>query len=60
MDTGKKGKVSRMNREIRTDIYTLPCTKYIGSSVQCSVMTQRGGDAGVGGRAQREGAYVYI
>ena len=45
---GTGGKRGGMNREIRFDIYTLPCIKQItsgkqlystGSSAKCSVMT---------------------
>ena len=54
-----------------TDIYTLPCVKYIasrkllykrGSSARWSVMVQRGEMRveGMGGSSKREGTYVTL
>ena len=53
-----------MKREIRFDVYALPCVRQIasghlphstGSSARCSVMTYRGGKGD-----EREGMFVYI
>ena len=58
-----------MNWEAETHIYTLPCVKQIasgkllystGSSAQCSVMTQRGGEGDGGGREAQEGGDICI
>ena len=66
--TEGRGKKGGTNCKIRIYIYTLLCVNLIasgkllntGSSALCSVMTQRGGWEGVGGRSKRKGIYVYI
>ena len=69
MDMVRGGEVGKMNWEIRTDIHTLPCVKQIasgkllynmGSSAQCSGMTQQNGMRVVGGRFRRQGTHVHL
>ena len=66
-DTGAEGE-GRMNWEIKIDIYTWPCIKWIasgkllyttGSSAQCSAMTSRG-TVGGGWEGGPRGRNIYI
>ena len=60
---------TRAHTHTHTHIYTLPCVKQLASgkllystesSVQCSVINQKHGMVGVGGRCKREGLYVCL
>ena len=68
MWTQRRGGDGGMNWESGMDVYTLPCVKQIASGslhystenlARCSVLTEMGGNGGMGERCKREEIYTY-